>query len=85
VKKGDLARRRGTDADRYRRCILLLPSPASGCARRMLGHASAKLTLDTYADLFDDDLDAVTLHARHSPEVTRKCAQNVPTEGSTVS
>ena len=53
----------------------------------MLGHASAKLTLDTYADLFDDDLDAVavTLHARHSPEVTRKCAQNVPTEGSTVS
>ena len=47
----------------------------------MLGHASAKLTLDTYADLFDDDLDAVTLHARHSPEVTRKCAQNVPTEG----
>jgi hypothetical protein len=49
----------------------------------MLGHASAKLTLDTYADLFDDGLDAVavTLHARHSPEVTRKCAQNVPTEG----
>ena len=25
----------------------------------MLGHASAALTLDTYADLFDDDLDAV--------------------------
>jgi hypothetical protein len=35
------------------------------------------MTLDTYADLFDDDLDAVavTLHARYSPE----CAQNVPT------
>jgi integrase len=25
----------------------------------MLGHTSAKMTLDTYADLFDDDLDAV--------------------------
>lgn len=36
--------------------------------QRMLGHQSAKMTLDTYADLFDDDLDAVsaTLHARYS-------------------
>lgn len=25
----------------------------------MLGHASAAMTFDTYADLFDDDLDAV--------------------------
>jgi integrase len=30
--------------------------------QRMLGHASAALTLDTYADLFDDDLDAVAEH-----------------------
>lgn len=29
--------------------------------QRMLGHASAAMTLDTYADLFDDDLDAVAL------------------------
>jgi integrase len=36
--------------------------------QRMLGHKSAKVTLDTYADLFDDDLDAVAvaLHARYS-------------------
>jgi hypothetical protein len=36
----------------------------------MLGHKSAKVTLDTYADLFDDDLDAVavTLHARYSQQ-----------------
>jgi integrase len=36
--------------------------------QRMLGHTSAKVTLDTYADLFDDDLDAVavTLHRRYS-------------------
>lgn len=27
--------------------------------QRMLGHASAAMTLETYADLFDDDLDAV--------------------------
>jgi site-specific recombinase XerC len=27
--------------------------------QRMLGHAKASMTLDTYADLFDDDLDAV--------------------------
>jgi Phage integrase family len=38
--------------------------------QRMLGHLSAKVTLDTYADLFDADLDAVsaTLHTRYSPE-----------------
>ncbi|MFC9769318.1 tyrosine-type recombinase/integrase [Rhodococcus jostii] len=27
--------------------------------QRMLGHESAALTLDVYADLFDDDLDSV--------------------------
>ena len=27
----------------------------------MLGHASAAMTLDVYADLFDEDLDAVTV------------------------
>ena len=27
----------------------------------MLGHASASITLDVYADLFDDDLDAVAV------------------------
>lgn len=27
--------------------------------QRMLGHSSAEETLDTYADLFDDDLDSV--------------------------
>jgi hypothetical protein len=34
----------------------------------MLGHTSAAMTLDTYSDLFDDDLEAVavTLHSRYS-------------------
>lgn len=27
--------------------------------QKMLGHASATMTLDTYADLFDDDLESV--------------------------
>ncbi len=37
--------------------------------QRMLGHASAAMTLDTYADLFDDDLDYVAealARARHA-------------------
>jgi hypothetical protein len=40
----------------------------------MLGHTSAKVTLDTYADLFDDDLDAVavTLASRYSRETLAK-------------
>jgi integrase len=29
--------------------------------QRMLGHASAAMTLDTYSDLFEDDLDAVSI------------------------
>lgn len=45
---------------------------------RMLGHTSAKVTLDTYADLFDSDLDAValTLHARYSPPDVPKVCPN---------
>jgi integrase len=42
--------------------------------QRMLGHKSAAMTLDTYSDLFDDDLDAVAekLHARYAPENRRR-------------
>ncbi|MCU1362767.1 MAG: site-specific integrase [Acidimicrobiaceae bacterium] len=47
--------------------------------QRMLGHASAAMTLDTYAELFDDDLDAVAIaldHARRdSIEVKMKSNQ----------
>ncbi|WP_371871547.1 tyrosine-type recombinase/integrase [Mycobacterium bourgelatii] len=36
--------------------------------QKMLGHASAAITLDVYADLFDDDLEAVAtaLHDAHA-------------------
>lgn len=42
--------------------------------QRMLGHQSAKVTLDTYADLFDTDLDAVavTLHKSYSVKTVGK-------------
>ena len=39
---------------------------------RMLGHTSAKVTLDTYADFFDTDLDAV------AEALDLKCAHSVP-------
>jgi len=44
----------------------------------MLGHASAAMTLDIYADLFDDDLEAVStaLHdARLRESVGKMWAQ----------
>src|SRR5271154_282891 len=44
--------------------------------QRMLGHTSAKVTLDTYADLFDDDLDAV------ATALDSKCAHSVPERAS---
>jgi integrase len=34
--------------------------------QRMLGHASAAVTLDVYSDLFDTDLDAVSLALDHA-------------------
>ncbi len=42
--------------------------------QRMLGHASAAMTLDVYADLFDDDLDTVSgaLNAARNAAVTTR-------------
>jgi integrase len=46
----------------------------------MLGHTSAKMTLDAYADLFDDDLDeaAAALHSRYSRAVTDTASHGNP-------
>ncbi|UPW06748.1 site-specific integrase [Rhodococcus pyridinivorans] len=44
--------------------------------QRMLGHASAAMTLDTYSDLFDEDLDAVAVvldHAYSTAGVPKMC------------
>jgi integrase len=43
--------------------------------QRMLGHSSAAMTLDTYADLFEDDLDAVAAALDAARE--SKCGQKV--------
>lgn len=48
--------------------------------QRMLGHASAAMTLDVYADLFDDELDDVA--GRLDGEVSRARADLLRTEGS---
>ena len=34
--------------------------------QRMLGHASAEVTLNVYSDLFDDDLDDVAMRLDHA-------------------
>jgi integrase len=46
--------------------------------QKMLGHASAAMTLDVYADLFDDDLDAVgeALSAVGDPQIVGKVWAN---------
>ena len=58
---------------------LAISAGANGKAvQRMLGHASAAMPLDTYADLFVDDLDAVAEavdRARVSRVVSTQLAQ----------
>lgn len=44
--------------------------------QRMLGHTSAAMTLDTYADLWDDDLDAV------ADALERRRTHDLPTPSS---
>lgn len=49
--------------------------------QRMLGHASAAMTLDVYSDLFDDDLDAVSDRldqAVATAEVSKMCPSTLP-------
>ena len=50
--------------------------------QRMLGHASAAMTLDVYADLFDDELDDVA--GRLDGEVFRARADLLRTEAPSV-
>lgn len=49
---------------------------------RMLGHKDPSVTLRVYADLFDDDLDAVavTLHSRYSRSSVGKVWAGEPEE-----
>ena len=45
--------------------------------QRMLGHASAAMTLDTYADLFEDDLDAVAGRLNDAMTYTPELANRI--------
>ncbi|MFE7194976.1 tyrosine-type recombinase/integrase [Microbacterium oxydans] len=49
--------------------------------QRMLGHASAAMTLDTYADLFEDDLDdvATALDRHRAASLAASRSDNHPT------
>jgi integrase len=49
--------------------------------QRMLGHASAAMTLDIYADLFDDDLEAVAT-ALHDARLLENAAKMRPRGGT---
>ena len=44
--------------------------------QKMLGHKSAAMTLDVYADLFDDDLDAVAERLEESASKVRPNASS---------
>ena len=52
--------------------------------QRMLGHASAAMTLDVYADLFDDDMDAVAAALDHgaTESIVGKVGANAPCSGT---
>ena len=52
--------------------------------QRMLGHKSAAMTLDTYADLFDDDLDEVAMRLNeggHKKNVGKVWARRAESAG----
>ncbi len=49
--------------------------------QRMLGHASAAMTLDVYADLFEDDLDGVS--ERLNDARAHSCGESVGEPGLT--
>lgn len=48
--------------------------------QRMLGHAKASMTLDTYADLFPDDLEQVATKLSEQRATALKCVQSVSTD-----
>jgi integrase len=54
--------------------------------QKMLGHTSAAMTLDVYADLFDDDLDAVgdALSAAGDPAALGKANKNATSRVTTL-
>lgn len=65
---------------RHTAASLMVASGANVKAvQRQLGHATASMTLDVYADLFDDDLDAVgeSMNAMLLQSVPKMCPKTV--------
>ena len=50
--------------------------------QRMLGHASAAMTLDVYSGLFADDLDRVAEQLHEAALKARRQAHRRPSNGS---
>lgn len=75
-KRADLPRELTIHDLRHTTASLAVSAGANVKAiQRMLGHASAAMTLDVYADLFDDDLDAVSIaldNARRNSDVSKR-------------
>ncbi|MBB4666206.1 integrase [Microbacterium marinum] len=46
--------------------------------QRMLGHASAAMTLDVYADLFDDDVVSAALDQARTTAIVSKSRPRAP-------
>ncbi|MEV8267356.1 tyrosine-type recombinase/integrase [Microbacterium sp. NPDC076911] len=80
AQKDDPSFRRVTPHDlRHTAASLAISAGANvKVVQRMLGHKSAKVTLDTYAALFPDDLDAVTtaLSAQRASQVAAATDQS---------
>ncbi len=64
---------------RHTAASLAVAEGADVAVQRMLGHASAAMTLDVYADLFEDDLNQVA--DRLDRAAGRAAADSVRTEG----
>ena len=52
--------------------------------QQMLGHQSTAMTLDTYADLFDNHLDAVAERLDEAYEKARADSLRTGTDGTTL-
>ncbi|TPW78412.1 site-specific integrase [Schumannella sp. 10F1B-5-1] len=61
VKRAGLARMTPHDLRHTAASLAVSAGANVKAVQRMLGHASATMTLDVYADLFEDDLDEVAL------------------------
>jgi type I restriction-modification system DNA methylase subunit len=60
-------------------CLAVSAGANVKAVQRMLGHAKASMTLDVYADLFDDDLDGVADRLDAAIVSTADALRTVPT------